>query len=150
MKLVWLMCYLQGSRSPYAMAFSILLAKSLILLNWKRALPSSHHRWIMMLPYNVKLENLRVFFLPIHINSIKMQTQAYAKATGGDITSTAKPRWPIGSLTNRRRQARQPWFPSLHINTEDGVSAYLHPGSSFPKSSVLRLETSFMCTEGFV
>lgn len=40
MKVVWLMCYLEGSTSPYAVAFSILLAKSLILLNWKQALIS--------------------------------------------------------------------------------------------------------------
>lgn len=44
MKVVWVMCYLEGSTSPYAVAFSILLAKSLILLNWKQALPSSHIR----------------------------------------------------------------------------------------------------------
>ncbi len=61
--------------------------------------------------------------------------QEHAKPTGGDITLTVKPCWPIRSLKNVRTDftGQNLQFHQLHNNTATGVSENLHPGRSFQK-----------------
>uniref|UniRef100_A0A8P4GNT1 Reverse transcriptase zinc-binding domain-containing protein n=1 Tax=Dicentrarchus labrax TaxID=13489 RepID=A0A8P4GNT1_DICLA len=48
-----------SAKARHSMAFCTLLARRLILLNWKQAFPPSHDRWIKEVLYNLKLERLR-------------------------------------------------------------------------------------------
>lgn len=47
------------AEAQHSMAFCTLLARCLILLNWKQALPPSYDRWVKEVLYNLKLERLR-------------------------------------------------------------------------------------------
>ena len=48
-----------SSEAQHCMAFCTLLARRLILLNWKHTLPPSHSRWVKEVLFNLKLERLR-------------------------------------------------------------------------------------------
>lgn len=51
--------------------------------------------------------------------------------------------------TKQRWRANKKQFSCLHINTENTVSEYHHPGKSFPKSPFpVTWEVTYMCTEG--
>lgn len=47
------------AEAQHSLAFCTLLARRLILLNWKQALPPSYDRWIKEVLHNLKLERLR-------------------------------------------------------------------------------------------
>lgn len=48
-----------SSKAQHCMAFCTLLARRLILLNWKHTLPPSYSRWVKEVLFNLKLERLR-------------------------------------------------------------------------------------------
>ena len=47
------------AEARHSMAFCTLLARRLILLNWKHNLPPSYTRWVKEVLHNLKLERLR-------------------------------------------------------------------------------------------
>lgn len=48
-----------SSKAQHCMAFCSLLARRLILLNWKHTAPPSYSRWVKEILFNLKLERLR-------------------------------------------------------------------------------------------
>ena len=48
-----------GIKFNFMIAFTTLLARHLILLNWKRPVPPSHTRWLKEIMFYLKLEKIK-------------------------------------------------------------------------------------------